>query len=49
MTASDAATRLLLRTETATLRSQLENAGLDLTSLGIAAPQEDQTDVRISE
>ncbi|EXI77642.1 MAG: Flagellar hook-length control protein FliK [Candidatus Accumulibacter appositus] len=38
--ANDAATRQLLSSEAAALRSQLERAGLDLTSLGVTAPQE---------
>jgi hypothetical protein len=38
--ASDVETRALLRSDTATLRGQLEQAGLDLASLGIAAPPE---------
>ncbi|MEF8722686.1 MAG: flagellar hook-length control protein FliK [Candidatus Accumulibacter delftensis] len=37
--ANDAATRQLLSSETAGLRSQLEKAGLDLASLGVTAPR----------
>ena len=47
--ATSAETRELLRGGTATLRSQLEQAGLDLASLGVAAPQEKQTDVQFAE
>jgi hypothetical protein len=49
MRATSAETRELLRGGTATLRSQLEQAGLDLASLGVAAPQEKQTDVQFAE
>jgi hypothetical protein len=49
MTAGDAQTRVLLRSEAATLHSQLEQAGLDLASLGIAAPQESPADVQPAE
>jgi len=40
--ASDVETRALLRSDVASLRGQLEQAGLDLASLGIAAPPEAQ-------
>ena len=40
--AGDVETRALLRSDAATLRGQLEQAGLDLASLGIAAPPEVQ-------
>ncbi len=49
MRATSAETRELLRGGTATLRSQLEQAGLDLASLGVASPQEKQTDVQFAE
>jgi flagellar hook-length control protein FliK len=49
MTAGDAQTRVLLRSEAANLHSQLEQAGLDLASLGIAAPQESPADVQPAE
>ena len=38
--ANNAATRQLLSSETAGLRSQLEKAGLDVASLGVTAPRE---------
>jgi hypothetical protein len=40
--AMDSGTRTLLRNGAASLRSQLEQAGLDLTSIGITAPPEMQ-------
>jgi flagellar hook-length control protein FliK len=40
--AGDVETRALLRSDAATLRGQLEQAGLDLASLGISAPPEVQ-------
>ncbi|WP_300335701.1 flagellar hook-length control protein FliK [Accumulibacter sp.] len=40
MIASDAATRDLLRSQTEMLRGQLEQAGLALAALGVAAPDE---------
>jgi hypothetical protein len=49
MRATSAETRELLRGGTATLRSQLEQAGLDLASLGVASPQEKQADVQFAE
>ena len=49
MHATSAETRELLRGGTATLRSQLEQAGLDLASLGVASPQEKQADVQFAE
>jgi hypothetical protein len=38
--ASDVETRALLRSDVASLRGQLEQAGLDLAALGVAAPPE---------
>jgi len=49
MHATSAETRALLRGGTATLRSQLEQAGLNLASLGVASPPEIQTDVQFTE
>ncbi|MBK8579833.1 MAG: flagellar hook-length control protein FliK [Candidatus Accumulibacter sp.] len=49
MRATSAETRELLRGGTATLRSQLEQAGLDLASLGVASPQEIQADIQFAE
>jgi flagellar hook-length control protein FliK len=49
MTARDAQTRVLLRSEAAALHNQLEQAGLDLALLGIAAPQESPADVQPAE
>jgi len=49
MHATSAETRALLRGGTATLRSQLEQAGLDLASLGVASPQEIQADIQFAE
>ena len=40
VTATDSDTRALLRGGAASLRTQLEQAGLDLASLGVSAPQE---------
>jgi flagellar hook-length control protein FliK len=40
--ATDSGTRTLLRDGAASLRIQLEQAGLDLTSIGITAPPEMQ-------
>jgi hypothetical protein len=49
MSATSAETRELLRGGTATLRSQLEQAGMDLASLGVASPPEKQADVQFAE
>lgn len=47
--AGDAQTRALLRREAANLHSQLEQAGLDLASLAIGAPQENEAHVQLAD
>jgi hypothetical protein len=46
MIASDTRTRELLRNEVTHLQSQFEQAGLDLASLAIAAPTENQVNAQ---